>query len=174
MSTELIDAYAFCPVCGADGLLRREGCRVCPRCGHATFNNPITAVAVFVLDDENRVLLIRRAMAPAAGKWAPPGGFVEAGETLECAAAREIGEETGLILRDLRYLCAFPNSYLYHGLSRPVCDVFFTARTDAFEVKLQDGEASAYQMRPLAGIAPEELAFESMRRALAVLRSRQV
>ncbi len=170
MSTELLDAYAYCPLCGAKELSKNPEGLTCCHCGHRIFNNPITAVAVFILDDQERVLLIRRAMEPARGKWAPPGGFVNAGETLEEAAAREIDEETGLSLRGLRYLGAFPNRYLYHGLSRPVCDVFFTARTDSFAVRLQDDEASASELRPLAEIAPEDLAFDSMRRALALLR----
>ncbi len=42
------------------------------------------------------VLLIERAHAPFAGKWAFPGGFVDAGETVEMAALRELKEETGV------------------------------------------------------------------------------
>jgi 8-oxo-dGTP diphosphatase len=52
---------------------------------------------VFGLDDEElKVMLIQRALAPFAGKWALPGGFVRLDETLEEAARRELEEETGL------------------------------------------------------------------------------
>lgn len=46
----------------------------------------------------DRVLLCRRAYAPAAQRWGLPGGFLECGETLEQAAARETLEETGVRL----------------------------------------------------------------------------
>ncbi len=52
---------------------------------------------VFGLDDEElKVMLIQRGLAPVEGKWALPGGFVRVDETLEEAARRELEEETGL------------------------------------------------------------------------------
>ena len=64
--------------------------------------------AVFGLsDDQLKVLLIQRAHAPFAGRWALPGGFVDMEESLEASALRELEEETGLSKIYLEQLYTF-------------------------------------------------------------------
>ncbi len=54
-------------------------------------------VVIFTLrEDDLHVLLVQRRYSPFAGRWAIPGGFVEADESLEAAARREMEEETGV------------------------------------------------------------------------------
>ncbi len=63
------------------------------------FIGPKPGVGVVVrkrTPDGDRVLLVRRAKAPHAGKWSLPGGHQELGETVRETAAREVFEETGL------------------------------------------------------------------------------
>jgi len=66
----------------------------------------IPAVSV-ALRRGDRLLLVRRAKAPSQGKYAFPGGRVEARETLEEAARRELKEETGLDVADLKPIAHF-------------------------------------------------------------------
>ncbi len=70
--------------------------------GRAYPDRPILAASVAVFRDA-RVLLTERINPPAAGCFSLPGGVVEAGETLEAAALRELAEETGVQARILGF-----------------------------------------------------------------------
>jgi 8-oxo-dGTP diphosphatase len=58
---------------------------------------PVLAVGAVVVHD-GRLLLVKRAKPPGEGKWSLPGGRVEPGESLTEAVAREVLEETGLVV----------------------------------------------------------------------------
>jgi ADP-ribose pyrophosphatase YjhB (NUDIX family) len=71
---------------------------VCPACGWIYFADPKVAAAVLV-EQEGKVLLVRRANEPQRGLWTLPAGFVDGGEDPQRAAERECLEETGLEVR---------------------------------------------------------------------------
>ncbi|WP_368408734.1 NUDIX domain-containing protein [Haloarchaeobius amylolyticus] len=89
---------AFCPDCGTATTSRHvdgRDRRFCPACEQVVWHNPIPTAGVAVVGDEG-VLLGQRAVAPGVGEWGVPGGHMEADETPEEAAARELEEETGV------------------------------------------------------------------------------
>lgn len=137
----------------------------CTDCGFRLYFNPAVAVAVFIQDDDGRILLIRRAKDPGAGLLAPPGGFIDIGETAEAAVQREIREEIGLRLDAVRFLCSRPNEYLFGGVTYPVLDLFFTARALGPAGMADPEEVRAVEWHPPIRIRSEDLAFPSMREA---------
>jgi len=60
-------------------------------------DSPIVGVGAVVVDGE-RVLLVQRGHEPSKGKWSLPGGILELGESLAEGVAREVLEETGLVV----------------------------------------------------------------------------
>jgi len=109
---------------------------------------------------------VQRAMDPAKGKWTVPGGFVDPGETAEAALRRELREEVGLDVGALVYLGSEANEYHYREVTYPVLDLFYVTAAEAPErAATLDGVAGLSWLDPHA-VAPEELAFPSVRRAL--------
>jgi len=100
---------SFCGECGAR-LEEREAFGrprpVCPSCATVHFENPKVAVGV-VVSHLGGIVLGKRNHEPQLGAWSFPSGFVDMGEMLEQAAARECMEETGLAVRIDRLLGAY-------------------------------------------------------------------
>lgn len=87
----------YCSQCGAPVALRvppgdHLPRHVCDACGTIHYQNPRLVVGC-VPEYEGRILLCRRAIEPRLGFWTVPAGFMENGETLQQAAARESHEE---------------------------------------------------------------------------------
>jgi len=100
----LADKVKFCPRCGhrlEQGLRFGRVRPFCPNCEWIYFADPKVAAAALVQQDQ-KVLLVRRAFNPARGLWTLPAGFVDAGEDPARAAERECLEETGLSARVTR------------------------------------------------------------------------
>ena len=125
--------HGFCGVCGAPTEVRDAGhVRACarPECGAHHFPRTDPAMIVRV-EHEGRCLLGRQATWEA-GMWSVLAGFVEPGESLEDAVAREVMEEAGVPVADVRYHSSqpwpFPASLM----------VGFTARATAPDIRVDD------------------------------------
>ena len=110
------------------------------------YDYPHPAVAtdcvVFGFDGRDlKVLLIERGLDPYKGMWAFPGGFMRIDETAEDCAARELKEETGLVLTNIRQLGAF--SGVHRDPRERIVSIAFYALARQSEVKGGDDAAKA-------------------------------
>jgi len=149
----------FCPSCGApvaeripDGDHRPR--EVCTACGAVHYRNP-KLVAGCVPEHRGRILICRRAIEPRLGYWTIPAGFMETGETLQQAAAREC-EEEALARVDVGTPCA-----IVHVLHAEQVHVMFRARLadPSFGVGAESLETKLVEER---GIPWADLAFRSV------------
>ena len=107
----------YCSQCGSEHLVfkipegdNRER-QVCEDCGCIHYLNP-KVVAGAILSWENRILLARRDIEPRRGLWTLPAGFMELGETLAQAAARESWEEALAKSRDMQLYGIFSLAHI--------------------------------------------------------------
>lgn len=143
---------------------RRIGC---PRCGFLIYDYPRPCCGSIVLKGAS-VLVLRRAHPPRVGALDIPGGFLEAGETLEGSARRELLEETGLTVGALEPLGTYWDAYHLRGFGRfPTLNFYFIGRWRRGTPVAADDAASA-EWAPLAGIASRarQFAWRHMRDVL--------
>jgi ADP-ribose pyrophosphatase YjhB (NUDIX family) len=163
------DTFRHCPKCAAANPAPGQNPFRCPACGFVYYFNPTVAAAAFLFDGAGKVLVIRRAKDPAKGKLAIPGGFVDFDEAAEDALRREVREEVGVEVSDLRFLGSCPNRYEYRGITYPVCDLMFTGTVaDPAAARPLDAVAGIEWRHP-RDVDPDELAFPSLRRGRELL-----
>jgi NAD+ diphosphatase len=129
-ASEIIEwdrTHRFCGRCGtAMRHNEQERARECPSCGLLCYPRISPAVIVAVVREGRLLLACARRFPP--GFYSVLAGFVEAGETLEECAHREVREETGIEITDLSYFASQPWPFP-HSLM-----VAFTARHQAGEI----------------------------------------
>ncbi len=164
-----IDHFRHCPGCGAAAPTGANPFR-CPACAFTYYFNPTVSAGAFLTDATGRYLVIRRAKEPAMGLLGIPGGFIDIGEKAEDALRREVREEVGLGIADVRFLGSFPNRYFYKGVTYPVCDLLFTGTAVNPESARELDGVAGIEWRTLESLREDEFAFDSMKAALRVMR----
>ena len=97
-----------CPRCGEPTEVVQAGwVRRCPHDGSEHYPRTDPAVIMAVTDADDRLLLARNVSWPE-GRFSVLAGFVEPGETIAAAVAREVGEEVGVSVADVRFVADQP------------------------------------------------------------------
>ena len=173
MTPPLGDDWRFCPLCGATlAAAMRDGRPrpACARCGFVFFAAMGVGVAAVINDSTSRVALVQRAAGLfGAGLWCLPCGYVEWGEDVRHAAAREALEETSLTVEIGEVVQIAVNR---HDPARPTVGLWFAARRldPAHEPRAGDDAVAVGWFEPAA---PPPLAFPTDARLLADMAARR-
>jgi len=163
----LVDWHArhgFCAVCGAATQPAKGGwARRCGRCEAEHFPR-VDPVVIMLAEHEGRALVGRQPRFPA-GRYSALAGFIEPGETIESAVAREFYEEAGIRVTDVRYVMSqpwpFPSSLMIACLARTDDDRLTIDRTeleDAFWVDAEGMRAALDGAADAPFVAPPRMA----------------
>lgn len=131
------DREAYCPRCGSRLGPASADPPVCGGCGLVQWRDPKLAAGVLVAR-AGRVLLVQRNHEPGLGLWSFPSGFVDRGEVVEAAAAREAFEEAGVAVTIGRLIGVFS------APGNPVVFVVYEASTDDDPVPGPEALAAAF------------------------------
>ncbi|WP_213881333.1 NUDIX hydrolase [Pseudomonas sp. dw_358] len=148
-------APRFCPQCGSAALAQAippgdtHLRLVCRGCGYVHYVNP-KIIAGCIIEQQGRYLLCQRAIAPRPGTWTLPAGFMEAGESTEQAALREVWEESGVRAEII-------SPYSIFSVPR-ISEVYIVFRAQALEITGQFGaETLACQF-----FAPDQIPWDNI------------
>jgi NAD+ diphosphatase len=129
--------HQFCSRCGASTqTMENERAKKCPECGFTSYPrlSPAIIVSVERASDQGPEILLARSHRHPTGLYSVLAGFVEPGETLEECVRREVKEEVGIEIKNIRYFGSqpwpFPNSLM----------LAFTAEYASGEIVLEEEE----------------------------------
>ena len=173
-STHPVNVLKFCPRCGS-AHFQATGSRSfkCADCSFNYYANASAAVAVLLFNEKGELLFTRRAIEPHFGKLDLPGGFIDPMETAEQAAIREIQEELGIPIHSLKYLCSYPNEYIFSGFSVFTLDLVFLAQTENLHKMTAMDDISSFEFHKPRHVDLEELPSVSMKNIIKELIQRE-
>lgn len=130
--------HRFCGACGTTTeRVGHERARRCPACGLVAY--PRISPAMMTLVTDGRKLLLGRGLNFPPGRYSALAGFLEAGESIEQAIVREVREESGVDVTNLRYFASqswpFPNSLM----------IAFTAEYAGGDIRIDESELADVQ-----------------------------
>jgi NAD+ diphosphatase len=158
--------FKFCPNCGKPDFLSVDIKKVfCSDCGLTYYKN-VAASSACIIENDGKILLVVRNKVPQKGFLDLPGGFIDPGESAEEGIVRECFEELSVKPVDIKFFHSFPNLYEYKGFIYNTCDMFFTAKLEKNEFKLDINEIKDVVFIEKSKIDFDQIAFPSIKEAL--------
>lgn len=156
--------FKYCPVCKNEVVFEINKI-TCQNCGLEYYTNPAPCNGIIVRKNDS-ILLVRRKLDPQKGKLDFAGGFIEAGETAEESVKREIREELGCELSSLSYFKSYADVYTFNNVTYRTLGIIFVATIKDDATITPGDDVAGYEYIPMHEIPYDQIAFESVARAL--------
>lgn len=164
--------FKYCPVCGSAAFsINNSKSKRCENCKFTFYVNPSAAVATFIFNKKNELLVCIRAKEPAKGTFDLPGGFIDEHETAEEAVTRELKEELNADVLKAEYLFSLPNQYEYSGWTLPTLDMFFRVKIKDEKNIAPNDDVEDFKFLTVSDLNPELFGLKSIKKAVSILKN---
>ncbi|CAN5144040.1 NUDIX domain-containing protein [soil metagenome] len=162
---ELAKAYLFCPRCGAKVKQEEEFVLLCPHCRFKNYLSPVPCNAAIIENENDEILLVKRANEPHKGEWDLPGGFIMPQESFVESLKREIKEELTCEISVGQIVGAYTDTYLYQDILVPTLGVVAVCQVITGNLKASD-DINDYKYFKKHEVLHQHIAFDSIKQAL--------
>lgn len=164
--------FNYCPRCGSGSFVNNNvKSKRCESCNFVMYVNASAAVAAFIINTNNELLVCKRAKDPEKGTFDLPGGFVDDNETAEQAVIREIKEELNADVIESAYVFSLPNLYEYSGWTLPTLDLFFVCKLKNYAALKAGDDVESCFFIPIDQINPSQFGLKSIRKGVELFKN---
>ena len=164
--------WRFCQFCGSKELSWQGTSKMsCNSCDRSFYINESAAVVAIIKNEKDEYLFTVRDREPGAGLLDFPGGFVDLGESAEKAVKREIMEELGLEITQLKFYKSLPNRYLFGEMVYFTLDLVFICEVKTLNVIEAKDDVAGYRFIDIKEVDLDEIGLESIRELVESLKN---
>lgn len=167
--------FKYCPKCGSNHFVENNfKSKRCEDCGFIYYFNSCSSTIAIIINDDKELLVATRAHEPAKGTLDLPGGFVDMEETGEEAVAREVLEETGLVVEKVDYLFSIPNKYEYSGFEVQTLDLVYRCFVKNTENLKAEDDVARLEFIKISELDPELFGLLSVKEVIKEIQKMNI
>lgn len=162
-----LSQFKYCPKCGSDKFVENNiKSKRCEKCGFVYYFNSCAATVAVIINENRELLVATRAHEPVKGTLDLPGGFVDLDETGEEAMSREVKEETGLTVSEIKYLFSVPNIYMYSGFEVHTLDLVYLCKVKDIDVLKAEDDVAKLEFIKISELNPDLFGLLSIKEVI--------
>ena len=170
-----LSQFKYCPKCGSNHFVENNfKSKRCEDCGFIYYFNSCSSTIAIIINDDKELLVATRAHEPAKGTLDLPGGFVDMEETGEEAVAREVIEETGLVVEKVDYLFSIPNKYVHSGFEVQTLDLVYRCFVKNTENLKAEDDVARLEFIKISELDPELFGLLSVKEVIKEIQKMNI